>query len=247
MIALIIFTQFTIADSLFIRKYYELAAVEYQREFFFHADLYQRSERRLRYAVALLNNDKEKGFEELAKIANDFPDLNTDSKITVAKCYIAEGYYYAATELLVNTEESRLLGYTLLLDERFLEAKEIFAKHHENALADEIEGFIRRPKKSIMKAAVLSFICPGSGEVYAGNVKQGIIDFILNIGTGYLMYDAVKDKRYVDAGLIFSFLFNRFYLGSLTNAQRFTQERNEQEKNRWLNHFKDRYFKNIND
>jgi hypothetical protein len=59
------------------------------------------------------------------------------------------------------------------------------------------------------------------------------------------MYDAFHDKRYVDASLIFSFLFNRFYIGSISNAQRLALARNEQAKEKWVSDVNAKYFKDL--
>jgi len=130
----------------------------------------------------------------------------------------------------------------MLLDEKFNDARELFVTHGDTALADDITRYIKNPKKSVMKATLLSFVMPGLGQVYAGDARRGIMDFALTAGAAYLIYDAFHDKRYVDASLIFSFLFNRFYIGSISNAQRLAQARNEQAKRVWLAKISNKYF-----
>lgn len=242
MILFLLFSQFSLADSLYANGYYDPAVIEYKREFFFITDLYKDPPRRLRYAISCLKTNRPKGLEEFEKIIKDFPDLAPASKILMAKYYLDIGNYSSAVNLLTQTPERRLLGFAHLLDGQFAEACTLFVINREYELAGEVAKYIHKPKKFLMTATLLSLICPGAGEIYAGNIKFGFIDFFLNLGTGFLFYDAIKDKRYVDATLISSFLFYRFYFGSLANAQRLAQQRNEKDQEQWLNYIKRTYF-----
>lgn len=242
MIAVLIFCQFSLADSLFAQSYYKLAAVEYEREFFFYPELQQDQCRRLHYAISLLESDKIKGIAEFNTIIEEFPDLEPELKITTAQYYIQVENYHQAARLLSETEEKRLLGFTYLLDNRFYTARDFFIEHGDDMLAHEIDQYINQPKKSVKTAAFLSFLCPGAGEMYANNIKGGMRSFILNLGSGFLLYNAIRQKKYVDAILIFNFLFQRFYLGSVYNAQKSAVEWNKQNKEKWLNELKTKYF-----
>jgi hypothetical protein len=245
MVVFFILSQLFLADSLYAYKCYDVAAVEYQRELFFYPQMRSDQKKRLRFAISLVKSGNQAGLEELENLSRDFPELDNDARVSIARCYIKQGYYYTAADLLSPTGEHRLLGYTMLLDERYADARELFAVHGDTALADEVERYINSPKKSAMKATLLSFVVPGLGQVYAGNVKRGIMDFALTVGAAFLMYDAFHDKRYVDASLIFSFLFNRFYIGSISNAQRLALVRNEQAKDKWVSDVNAKYFKDL--
>ncbi|HEX7320420.1 MAG TPA: hypothetical protein VF399_08705 [bacterium] len=247
MVVFFILSQLFLADSLYAHKCYDVAAVEYKRELFFYPQMRGDIKNRLPYAVSLVKSGNQACLEELENLCRDFPQLDSDVRVSIAKCYIKQGYYYTAADLLSPTAEHRLLGYTMLLDERYAEARDLFAVHGDTALAGEVERYISSPKKSVMKATLLSFVVPGLGQVYAGNVKRGIMDFTFTVGAAYLMYDAFHDKRYVDASLIFSFLFNRFYVGSISNAQRLALARNEQAKDKWVYDVNAKYFKDLDD
>jgi len=245
MVVFFILSQLFLADSLYAHKCYDIAAVEYQRGFFFYPQMRGDLKKRLPYAVSLVKSGDPAGLEELENLSLDFPQLDNDARVSIAKCYIKQGYFYTAADLLSGTDEHRLLGYVMLRDERFVEARDLFAGHGDTALADEVERYISSPKKSVMKATLLSLVVPGLGQVYAGNARRGIMDLALTAGSAYLLYDAFHDKRYVDASLIFSFLFNRFYIGSISNAQRLALARNEQEKDKWVSDLNARYFKDL--
>lgn len=246
MLALVICTQFDLADSLYANRYFDLAAVEYERAFFFHPDLNKDVNPRLRRAVALCRSDHPSGYEELAKVEQEFPGMEAESKAAIATFYLQEGRYGRAAEILAGTGEHRLLGYALLLDGRLDDARDFYLGHGEDKLGAEVSAFLAKPKKSVLTATVLS-ICPGLGEIYGGNTSRGIIDFLLTAGTGYLIYDAFRDRRYVDAGLVFSFLFNRFYLGSMANAQRAVLDDNERYRTGWFKRIESEYYPDLSE
>lgn len=245
LVALLILTQWSLADSLYAHRHYELAQIEYQREFFFNPDLKKDQHRRLRFAIALMANNTSKGLEEFSMMVDEFPDLKPEIKIDIAKQYIYSGNYYQARELLRKTNGKRLLGLTYIFEDELSKAQHVFNSNGYHEIANDIDAYRNQPKKSIKTAALLSLICPGAGEIYAGNLTLGIKNFLLNAGSGYLLYNALKQKRYVDAALIFNFLFQRFYLGSLYYAQISAFQANEQNRHLWLNEMQNKYFQDL--
>jgi len=247
MISLIFFliSQSNLAESLYSNSYYGLTTIEYKRLFYFYPQLYTDKNLRLHYATSLLKCNSIKGIAEFQKIAEDFPDIGPRTKLTMAKYYIRVEYYSEAANILSETDEKKLLGYVYLLNNNLYDARNNFDLIGEYGLVGEINNYLKKPKKSITTATLLSFVCPGAGEIYAGNIKSGVIDFLLNFGTGFLFYNAVKEKRYIDAGLIFGFLFNRFYIGSMRNAQKFAYEWNEENRKEWLENLKNKYLREV--
>ncbi|GAG68117.1 unnamed protein product [marine sediment metagenome] len=242
MIAILLFSQFSLADSLYTHGYYELARVEYKRQFFFYPELKTDQHARFNFGLSLLKNDDVRGIQELNRMITDFPELEPELNVSMAQYYMKVGNYYQARNVLSKTEEHDVLGFVYLLNDQFTDAHNIFMKTGNEALAREINAYIQKPKKSRGTAAFLSSICPGAGEIYAGNIRLGIMDFFLNLGSGYLIYNAMKQKKYVDAALVFTFLFQRFYFGSISNAQKSVIEKNGIERQQWLSKVKDTYF-----
>jgi len=238
---LFIFAQFTLAESLFSNNYYNLALIEYKRLFFFDTTAQKNLQLRLHYTMAVLNQDFFKGYEETDKLFNDFPEIDIESRIILGKELIKTGNYNIAIDILKPTQEKRLLAYSYLCNRQYSNAFKEIQVVDEN-LAKEIKNFINGPEKSLTKAMLFSAILPGAGEMYAGNVKQGIQDFLLTSLSGFILYNSIKNKKYVDAGIIFSFVFNRFYFGSISNAGRIAQSHNEKLEEKWLNYIKNRYF-----
>jgi hypothetical protein len=238
-------TQFSLADSLYTHGYYNLSRIEYKREFFFYPELKKDQYKRLKFAVSLLHHDKYEGLQEFDNMNNDYPDLKSDIKSEMARYCINLGNYYRAEELLNQIDEKNLLGYTYLLDNKYNHARNLFIASGDYELAKKIDEFINRPKKSLMTATLLSFVCPGSGEIYAGNINSGIRGFLLNLASGYLLYHTIKQKKYIDAVLVFNLLFNRFYIGSIYNAQKSVIETNGKQKGEWLEDIKNNYFQDL--
>ncbi len=80
--------------------------------------------------------------------------------------------------------------------------------------------------KSPRLAQFMSTVVPGSGQIYAGKTRNGLISLGINAAFFYLLGDSVIDKRYVDAAGIF-LVGSRFYWGNLQNAKKWTMEHNQ--------------------
>jgi hypothetical protein len=236
---------FSLADTLYTDSLYDLARIEYRREFFFYPELHNDPHKRLNYAVSLMWHDDVAGLQELDTIQHDFPELEPGLLTSIARTYLSAEEYAHAGEVLQRTDEKKLLGFVYLLDDRFVSARSTFATIGNHEIVNEISLVMNAPRKSARTATILSVICPGAGQMYAGNAGLGIKDFLLNFGSGYLVYNAVKQKKYVDAVLIFNFLFQRFYLGSIYNAQKVVEETNQRHQQQWLDYMHDKYFSDI--
>jgi len=246
MILLMVFAQFELADSLYANGCYDLARVEYERVFFCDSAFFADSSRpRLNLAYCRLETDDFGAREALDSLARIWPELKPQILAFLARYYLKAGNYAAADEYASAAGEAKLTGYARLKDERLTEARDAFSEAREDGLAGAIDDFKARPRKSAFTASILSFLCPGSGELYAGNVRLGITDFLLNAGSGFLLYNALRQKQYVDAGLVLSFLINRFYFGSIRNAQRSAEQYNERKYRRWLEGIEKEYFQDL--
>jgi TM2 domain-containing membrane protein YozV len=86
------------------------------------------------------------------------------------------------------------------------------------------------PYKSKECAFFLSLVLPGAGQVYAGDLGQGINALAVNGDAGTLIVLSIIDGYYLDAGIIFLYVFARYYQGNLYYAERLTLEYNERVK-----------------
>lgn len=243
---LLIFSQFFLAESLFFNNQYDLAMIEYKRLFFFDSISHKNLQLRLHYTITMLYKDFFSGYEETQKLLNDFPDIDSESRISLAEELINTENYSLAIDILKPISEdnllrNRLIGYSYLFNHQYYNALREF-KNIDKNLTTEIERYIKMPRKSVTRAMLLSVIFPGMGEIYAGDIKRGVQDFILTFLSGFLMYNSIKNKEYVDAGIIFSFAFNRFYFGSISNAGRIAYKMNEQSEKEFLEKIKVEYY-----
>lgn len=242
---LAIFAQFTLADSLFARGYYDAARIEYERTFFFHPETEKEIIPRLNHARALLEVHEAGGIEALSRIVNEFPDIPADIMNEIARQYIRSARYYLAIELLRDGGDVKILGLAYLLDGQLIRARDIFLKNGYEELAAEIDDFLLSPKKSERTALLLSLFLPGAGQAYAADPRSATRDIVTNLGSGYLLYNALVQAKYVDASLVFFFLVNRFYIGSLSNAQKACRDYNERAWQEWEQRLIHTYFRDL--
>ena len=93
-------------------------------------------------------------------------------------------------------------------------------------LADTTLASTPLPLKSPKFAQLLSTVVPGSGQIYAGKVRNGLISLAINTAFFYLLTDSVVDRRYVDAVGIY-LVGSRFYWGNRFNAKKWAIEHNQ--------------------
>ncbi|MEO0106744.1 MAG: hypothetical protein ABIL70_07000 [candidate division WOR-3 bacterium] len=242
MFVVFFFTQFNLADSLFNNKYFDLAEIEYKRLFFFDSNLVGDRKMRLNHTISVLHTNPMRGYEEAQRLLNNFAELDEESKINLGISLGECGFHSFAIEVLSQTGEKKWTGYYCLLNGQYNKARTLFLEANAFELVQELDCFNRIFLKSPVKAMLMSVLVPGTGELYAGNLRLAVFDFLLTAGSGYLFYNAVRGKKYVDAGLILSIFFNRFYFGSISNAGRTVQKKNEENRKKWLAEFRKKYF-----
>ncbi len=238
-------TQLSLADSLYENGYYGLARIEYERVFFFYPELGREWQSRFQYARAMIKENEADGVQAFESLIDDFPEHKTEARITLAEYYLEKKRYYLAGNILRFTDKTRLKGFGYLFDGQPLEALRMFRTSGDTQLVREINEYLRVPGKSMRTAMALSMVLPGAGEFYAGNSRQAVIDFLVNLGSGLLLYNALHRKMYVDAGLIFVFLVQRFYPASVYHAGKSAKEWNEARQRQWLENIKKDYFKMV--
>mgnify|MGYP000726682064 CR=1 FL=1 len=76
-------------------------------------------------------------------------------------------------------------------------------------------------------ARIMSYILPGSGQMYAGDLFQGLNSLLVTGLAGALVVWALLEEDYLDAVLAMFFVFQRFYFGSPYHARRLALEYND--------------------
>ena len=92
-------------------------------------------------------------------------------------------------------------------------------------LADTLLEKTPLPRKSPQIAGWLSTVVPGSGQLYVGKIREGILAAALSGTFIYLVADAIRERRYVDCAGI-SLVGWQFYWGNRVEAQRLASEYN---------------------
>ena len=228
-------SPFSLAESLFIHKDFYDAITEYKRFIFLNPPDSLVDYAHLRIGLGYKEmEDYPKAIKTLRELSPSSKDISSQTKYNLAEIYFKEGSYLDAEiqlNALLNISNKKkthlLLGWVNLYQKEIDEAERHFLLAHKDSLARSCEGLKNLPYKDPQKARILSIILPGLGEIYANHYKTGILSFLVNslciAGIGI----SLKERKYMDASLIFSFLFQRFYVGSQNNAYDFTKEYNE--------------------
>jgi hypothetical protein len=150
--------------------------------------------------------------------------------IEEANPYLAARAVDSVTQVTYGPLAYRLRGWAYLEAGDYTQASAEFRKAGDDSLAAAAAVLTKRDKSLRLKNPVtarwLSLI-PGLGEAYAGRPLFGLWAFMVNAGDTYLIVNAILQKHYLDAILVYTFLWQRFYSGSMANADRFAKEYNE--------------------
>lgn len=115
-------------------------------------------------------------------------------------------------------EISTIKSLSYLLSDGYMPDKEDFVTTFPKPLREKFAEFydfkIHPPKKSPLKAALLSAVVPGLGKVYTGNYSDGITSFIFTGLLTYLAYDNFQSDHQFRA-YTFSALAGYFYAGNI--------------------------------
>lgn len=167
-------------------------------------------------------------------------DIQQQAQIDLANLYISQGNLFKAkielNDLLLfnanlsdstKKEINRKLGYIALQEHEPNDALNYFTQAQDSFLVTKTKPLTTLPKKNVLLSQILSSIIPGTGEMYSGKYGWGILSLLINSASIYGTIRCYQKKQYLDASLIFSLLFIRFYNGSRNNARDFAQEYNE--------------------
>ena len=81
----------------------------------------------------------------------------------------------------------------------------------DNVIDDEeYDAYVSENEKSGLTAAVLSFILPGVGHMYAGKFWEGVKCIILCIMIDLLLFAIAPDYLYEDDSILYTYLSVRF-------------------------------------
>jgi hypothetical protein len=188
--------------------------------------------------------DYEKGAQTLQRINLSFLSDSLQYKVRyehALDCFLA-GKYGDADELLMQinyyTKNKDLTNKSLYLD--ILNKNElqewdaadsmfyVYIKLKNIAIdSNTIHDLLKRPRLLNPKtAAIISYIVPGSGQMYSGHVLRGLSSIILQGGAGTYTYFCIKDGFYISGVLIGFDIFQMLYFGGADYAYYLTDKKN---------------------
>lgn len=115
--------------------------------------------------------------------------------------------------------------YFIFMDE-WASASNAFGISDSNSSLKKFCLDVENKKYHVSFVKLISAIVPGSGQIYTGEYLNGILSLGWNVLFTYLIIDAIRSKRELDAILIGNLLWLRFYNGNLQTAERFANDQN---------------------
>lgn len=250
------------AEQLFESGDYQAARRAYKRLLFYHPDTELRDVADYRIAQSYYHQhfpeQAERLFREFS-VTHPNSTLRFQSQLMLGQLqFDAEKYSLARRtlfELLHAGQDTEVVStahylrgwcyvYTSEWNKAITEFRQVNGSENDTLLrkqarqlADTLLGETPLSFKSPEAAGWFSTIIPGSGQIYIGHVKEGLLAAAVSGVFIYLAADAVRERRYVDCAGI-SLIGWYFYWGNRTDAQRFATEYNAQREQEFIDTLK---------
>ena len=243
--------QYRYAEQLFESGDYQAARREYKRLLFYQPDTEFTDVADYRIAQSYYYQNEpdraERLFHEFLAAHPNSP-FRFQSQLMLGQLQFDAGTYSLARttlfELLHTSEDTEVAAaahylrgwcyvYTsewnkAITELRRADTLQIDASQRKQArqLADTLLEKTPLPHKSPQMAEWLSTVVPGSGQIYVGSVKEGILAAALSGTFIYLAVDAIRERRYIDCTGI-TLVGWQFYWGNRINARQLASEYNK--------------------
>lgn len=130
------------------------------------------------------------------------------------------------TNMSVRDSINYWRGWAYIFADDWENAAGAFSKiksgHELKKLCEQVEN----EKVSVTFTKAISYILPGAGEVYSGNILSGSITFGWNLLFGYLAINSFAEERIFDGAVIGSLGWLRFYRGNIQSAEESAEQKN---------------------
>ncbi|MCE9598333.1 MAG: hypothetical protein K8S54_10235 [Spirochaetia bacterium] len=153
---------------------------------------------------------------------------------------------------------TRLLGGTLYLEDGDYQVAQKYFEKLQGEAEDEtvrrvtsqtlteMQKFEQLPRKSVLLAAGLSSILPGSGQIYSGHVADGISSFAFTSvvcgSAAYMNHLETKAKSSHTGSIVTGLLGLGFYLVNITGAVASAQRYNNYQERKFQQNIRERFF-----
>jgi TolA-binding protein len=108
------------------------------------------------------------------------------------------------------------------------------------ALAEEIQGDPKLPRKSPVLAGIMSGVLPGAGQVYTGRYNEGLTSFVLN-GTFIWAIVELFNRGNEVAGILLGFFEVGWYTGGVFGAVNNAHKYNRKARSDYLLDLQNRF------
>jgi tetratricopeptide (TPR) repeat protein len=237
-----------LADGLYSAGSYEEAITEYERFVFFHPSEELAWHARQRMGLCYRDEGRwDEAASSFREAAQEAPDAarRINSELAEVGVLLASGNFGDAELRLLmarSFEDPALLAgrdavylcvvYTLTarweMAERELERPLPAILPSAVADARTLVGKARaRGSPSRATARVLSTFLPGAGQAYAGDWGDAVNAFAVNVLSAALVVLAAIAGDYVEAVLVFSYFFERYYTANIEKAGKLAALRGE--------------------
>lgn len=240
--------QHQTADSLFKAESYFDAITEYKRLLFFDSSKQYEFEGNFKIALCYKMGAKyDESIQYFTKSASftHSEEEKYNTQIQIVRTNILRRTTSRALELLSilesdpqNKAKIREIcywkGWAYLFDADFEKASIQFGLAENGEELKKICQRADSEKYSVTFAKVISYILPGAGEIYTGEILSGVISLGWNVLFGYMTVNSFVEKRVFDGILTGDLLFLRFYRGNVQNAEKFALKKNLEITNKTL-------------
>ena len=242
--------RYLYADHLFEQRAYRSAILEYKRLLFYQPDAAKADLARYRIGLSYYHQGNRElarqKFEEVTQTSPNTP-LYLQAQLMLGRTYFdaknystARSTFFQVANAGVSGETAAkaryLRGWCYIHEQAWFKAIAEFRTVQElqpntplsqvsAQLADMTYTNTPLPFKSPRLAQWMSTLLPGTGQIYAGKLEDGLISSAINAVVLYLLVDSIRGKRYIDAAGI-CLVGSRFYLGNRSDARRWTIEYN---------------------
>jgi len=235
------------AQYLYSAGEYYRAITEYQRFLFYYPNHPKHLTAKLQIANCYLEGEQ---WDEALKCFNQLLQTHLPAKVKkkvlykMAKCYYAKGEYGRCRQYLEqlidqfgNQPEADqayyLMGQSYLVQDKWLEAAEAFAKIKQGVEAQRLSLEARRgqelPYKSPTLAGIMSAVVPGAGQLYAQRRQDAVVAFLLNGVFIWGMVESFQHNKEVVGGIL-AFFELGWYGGNIFSAISSTYKYNQKLK-----------------
>ena len=196
-------------------------------------------------------SDAVRYFNEAVILAGTFTEIY-DCKIEIIKTNILRRTTERALKLIDELLADSIYlsktndlyywkGWAYIFSDKWLEASNEFEKITDDQYLAQFTRNVDASLYDETLAKVLSYIIPGSGQIYAGEFFSGLLSLGWNVLWGYLTVNSFVEERIFDGFVTGNFLWLRFYNGNIHNAGKFAVEKNQEITNRALDYLQFEY------